>query len=311
MDSAGKTQPLIPTPAHYMDWSLSPDGRRLAIETLEAGTSLSVYDIDRAALMRLTFSGRANHSPVWAPDGKHIVYVSQMEEGGEVIMWIRADGAGEPRRLRQSTNAMGPRSFSPDGRHLAFAEFSAETNSDIWTLPIDSSDADHPKAGKPEVFLQTPFNEMFPVISPDGRWMAYVSNESGTTEVYVRPFAGGSPASGGKWQISIGAGMCPVWSRAARQLFYVAYDINRETSRVIVTDYTVEGESFHVGRQHAWVDKEFRLTVGQRFALAPDGKRIVWLQPQELADEPKGNLHLTLLVNWFDEVRRRMTPVAK
>src|SRR5258706_2718859 len=95
-------------------------------------------------------------------------------------------------------------------------EQSPETSFDIWTLPLDLTDPDHPKPGKPELFLGTPAVEVSPVFSPDGRWLAYMSLESGGPEVYVRPF----PGPGGKWQVSTGGGVMPVWSRNGRELFY-------------------------------------------------------------------------------------------
>ena len=310
MNSAGKTEPLVPTPAHYMDASLSPDGTRLAIRKSEARDTIFIYDIRRGTLMRLTFGGRDRY-PVWAPDGKHLVYESQ-HDGIHALSWIRADGAGEPQPLYRTTNPISPFSFSPDGRRLAFTEVAAETNSDIWTLPMDTRDPDNPKAGRPEVLLQTPANEVWPAISPDGRWLAYMQNESGINEIYVRSFVDGSPVSGGRWQISgEGGAQNPIWSRTSRQLFYEAYDMNRNTWRVMVSDYTADGDSFHAGKPRPWVEKEFPGTVGSSFDLAPDGKRIMILKPIELPAEHAGNLHVTLLLNWFDEVRRRMPLSAK
>ncbi len=136
--------------------------------------------------------------------------------GGFGLGWIRADGAGEIQRLLDSKNIVIPYSFFPDGRRLAYHEFDPETGCDLWTLPLDVSDPDHPKPGKPELFLRTPSNERYPAVSPDGRWIAYQSDESGRYEVYVRPF----PGPGGKWQISNSGGMLPIWSRNGRELFF-------------------------------------------------------------------------------------------
>ena len=119
-----------------------------------AQADIWVYDLERDALAtKLTFAN-PNHGPVWSPDGKYIAYQSQFK-GGVAIALIRADGAGEPRRLWETKNFVAPSSFSPDGRRLAFFEMTPETGSDIWTLPLDMSDPDHPKPGKPEVFLRT------------------------------------------------------------------------------------------------------------------------------------------------------------
>ena len=116
---------------------------------------------------------------------------------------MRSDGSGEPQQLLASQYNICPWSFSPDGRRLAYYEGNPKTGADIWTITLDTSDPDHPKVGKPEPFLATPLNEWGPMFSPDGRWIAYGSDESGTQEVYVRPFPAGR---GGKWQISNSGG---------------------------------------------------------------------------------------------------------
>jgi hypothetical protein len=112
MDANGKTQPFISAPGHYVDPRLSPDGRRLAVGSRDAGGGIVIYDVERASPLKLTLDSVVNRSPIWAPDGKHITYVSE-SEGSNAIMWIRADGGGEPQRLRQSNYFMAPGSFSP------------------------------------------------------------------------------------------------------------------------------------------------------------------------------------------------------
>ena len=170
MDSSGRTQPLLATPGIYLYPRFSPDGQRLA---LSVGTGKSqdiyVYDSQRDALSRLTFTGQGNNNPVWTPDGKHIVFGS-----ANSLWWIRADGAGEAQRLLESKYPLVPSSFHPDGRRLAYYEVNRETGADIWTLPLDLSDPELPKPGKPEVFLRTPRNEGVPQFSPDGRWILCV-----------------------------------------------------------------------------------------------------------------------------------------
>jgi serine/threonine-protein kinase len=205
LDSSGKTKPLVAAPGVYNFPRFSPDGHQLALVTNSSnGTDLSIYDLQRETMARLTFSGRVGQ-PVWTPDGKHIVFRSLSSDGAGLLSWIRADGAGETQPLLTSGNSVYTTSFSPDGKHLAYVETNAETGQDIWTLPLDISEPDHPKPGKPELFLGTPSNERNAVFSPDGRWIAYCSDESGIHEIYVRPF----PSSGGgKWQISVGGFVC-------------------------------------------------------------------------------------------------------
>ena len=134
---------------------------------------------------------------------------------------IRSDGAGKPQPLTQSKKPQYPSSFTPDGTRLAFFELSSGTGFDLWTVALES-DGGGLRAGKPEVFLQTPAEEQTPSFSPDGRWLAYASDESGTFQVCVRAF----PDKGGKWQISNSGGTWPMWSRDGRELAVVTQNPN-------------------------------------------------------------------------------------
>jgi serine/threonine-protein kinase len=192
-----------------------------------------------------------------------------------------------------------PWSFSPDGRHLAYFGHGPETDYDIWTVTLDTSDPDHPKAGKPEPFLRTPADELRPMFSPDGRWIAYDSDESGTEEIYVRPFPGGR---GGKWQISTGGGIYPNWSNNGRELFYGA----KADKRIMVVDYTVTGDSFVPGKPRPWSEKQIFFSTYLSVALAPDGKRFAVFPMPEAAGPEKGSVHVTFLLNFLDELRRQI-----
>jgi serine/threonine-protein kinase len=307
MDNSGKTQPLLAVPGPYYSPRFSPDGKRLALAVGSArGNDIQVYDWQRDRMTRLTFT-QTNFFPVWTPDGKHIVFQSQ-SSGASSLRWIRADGAGEAQPLLESKARAEPYSFSPDGPRLGFAERSVDTGLDLWTLPLDVSDPEHPKPGKPELFLRTPFNEQEPAFSPDGRWVAHTSNESGRNEVYVRPFPGGAPSGSGKWQISTGGGHYPVWSRNSRELFY---ETRTPDNRIMVSTYTVKGDSFAADKPRPWSNTQIREPAGElNLDLAPDGKRFAVFPRPEPAGEPKGSVHVTVLLNFFDELRRRV-PVGK
>jgi len=269
------------------------------------GHDIYVYDWRHDTMPRLTFNGNGNYDPVWTPDGKHIAY-----DALDGLWWVRADGAGQPQRLLENSGFTTPYAFSPDGKRLSYYVSGSETKYDILTLPLDLSDPEHPKPGKPEAFLRTPANEIYGAFSPDGRWVAYQSDESGTYEVYVRPFgnsqAGSSQgSSGGKWQISSGGGTKPVWSRDGRELFYANTDL-----KLMVSDYVVKGDSFTYSKPRLWADKQL-LPGGGRpfFDIAPDGKRFaVFARPE--SEEKQGNVHVTFLLNFFDEVARKV-PTAK
>src|SRR2546422_1123208 len=207
MDSTGKTQPLLAALGLYISPRFSPDGKRLAlIVGLFGSGDIQVFDWQRDTMTPLTFA-QINYRPVWTPDGKQIAFGSKSPNAGSgYVRLIRAHGAGEGRPRIEAKGDPDPHSFSPDGQRLAFAEVGANTGEDLWTLPLDLSDPEHPKPGKPELFLRTASDEIEPAFSPDGRWIAYTSNESTRDEVYVRPFPGGARSASGRWQISNGGG---------------------------------------------------------------------------------------------------------
>jgi Tol biopolymer transport system component len=298
LDGAGKVQPLLAKPDNYGLPSLSPDGQRLALDVTEgSGTDIWLYDWQRDTMTRLTFTGTAQ-TPLWSPDGRYIAF----RVVGEGMSVIRSDGAGKPQSLTQSKNLQAPWSFIPDGRRLAFFEQGSGTVYDLWTVPLESDDAGL-RAGKPEVFLQTPADERYPSFSPDGRWMAYSSAESGIFQVYVRAF----PDKGGKWQISNSNGTYPMWSRNGHELFFETLD-----NHIMAAAYTVKGDSFVADKPRLWSEKQIGGVPNsvKNVDLAPDGKRIVALMPVETAEAPKAQNHVIFLENFFDEVRRKV-PIGK
>ncbi len=301
MDNTGKTQPLPAAPGPYYTPRFSPDGKRLALAVGSAGGSdIQVYDWQRETMTRLTFT-QTGFSPVWTPDGKHIAFESR-PPGANSIRWVRADGAGEAQLLLESKDEMRAYSFSPDGKRLALAERGANTGFDLWMLPLDLSDPERPKPGKPELFLRTPFDEQDPAFSPDGRWIAYTSNESARNEVHVRSLPGGTPSGSGKWQISTGGGKYPIWSRNGRELFYESVD-----NRIMVSTYIANGDSFAADRPRLWSDTEIRDPAGLwNLDLAPDGTRFAVFLRGDATGEQKGSVHVTVLLNFFDELRRRV-----
>jgi serine/threonine-protein kinase len=293
LDSSGKASPLLATPGTYGTPRLSPDARKLAF--IGDGPDVYIRDVERDTTSRVTFTGHSN-VPVWAPDGKHLAFQAIGNAFG--ISWVRSDGAGDPQQLLQSPNILVPWSFSPDGRRLLYFEHSPETGYDLWTLPLDITDPDHPKPGKPELFLRTPADENVPRFSPDGRWIAYRSNESGSDEIYVRPFPAGS---GGKWQVSAGGGLYGLWSNNGHELFYESAD-----RRIMVVDYAVKGDSFVPGKPRVWSDRQIFFPGTSNLDLAPDGKRFAVLVLTESAPGEGSSVHVTMLQNFFDELKRRV-----
>ena len=299
LDATGDPQPLPAAPAQYAAPRSSPDGTRIAVLVSESsGTNLSVYEWAQNRMTRLTFLKSVGIYPTWTPDGKHLAFPSDSQElSGPGIYWIRADGAGEPQRLAEGQNLV-PYSFSPDGTRLAYFQRGG-ANFGIWTLPLDLADAEHPKAGKPETFLKSKSDLRNPAFSPDGRWIAYNSWETGNSEIYVRPFRPSGQSPGGKWQVSTAGGGGPShWSRSGRELLYTDF-----VGQIRVAPYTAKGDSFALGAPRLWSQKG--QLPGLNLDLMPDGKRFIAVMPTAAATPAAPRTHVTFLLNFADELRRR------
>jgi Tol biopolymer transport system component len=216
---------------------------------------------------------------------------------------IRSDGAGKAEPLTHSKNQQYPWSFTPDGKRMSFQD--RVNSQDPYDLDVLSLEGDGSglHAGKPGVLLQTPADERTPAFSPDGRWLAYDSKESGTYQIYVRAF----PDKGGKWQISNAGGAYPMWSRTGHELFFETLE-----NQIMVATYTVNGDSFVADRPRLWSEKKLGGVVNnvRNVDLAPDGKRIVALMPVDTAVAQQSQKHLIFLENFADELRRKV-PVGK
>ena len=306
LDSAGKTQPLFSAPGLFaMSPRFSPDGKHLAfaMDTRQARMDVWVQDLERGTTSRLTSLLGVNGWPVWTPDGKNIVF-ARTRAPPRGLFWIRADGSGEAQRLTDGKLLQSATSFSPDGKRLAYFQPGPHGNSEIWTASVEGDNA-HPRLGKAEPFLRTQFiSERDPVFSPDGRWLAYSSDETGIFEVYVRPF----PGPGSKSQISTGGGQLPIWSRAS-ELFFVSND-----HRIMVAGYTVKGDTFAAGRPTEWSQKSLSyVSADGCYDLAPGGNRFAVVQSPggTAAEEQKPIDSVTVLLNFFDELRRRVPARGK
>jgi Tol biopolymer transport system component len=291
IDASGKADAILQKPGMYYSPRFSPDGGRLAF-AIESGngSDVFVYNFVSQLNTRLSFTpGQGNIEPIWTPDGKHIAYRSLRPPA---LWWVRADGGGEPQRLYLSSSlGIQATSFSPDGTRLAYNQ-----DADVLILPLDLTDPERPKPGSPERLLSTQVNEALAAFSPDGQWIAYTSDESGRQEVYVRR----TSETAGKWQVSGDGGYLPIWSHDRREIFYLS-----PGNRIMATEYEVRGDSFVVRKPRQWSSTQILGPGYTQFDLAPDGKRVVGLLDLAPAPEKTENVHVTFLLNFFDELRRR------
>jgi serine/threonine-protein kinase len=306
MDRAGKFTPVRETPGNYYMPALSPDGKRLALAINDGKKSdVWVLDLARDTLMRLTFDGY-NVGPIWTPGGERITY-EHLGPGAGDLYWTRADGTGTPLRLTSVSGRVYPASWHPDGKVLTLEQGSVGSEdrglatglgqSSTLMMTIEGNDKQGWKPGELRPLLTGSYNAWDSSFSPDGRWLAYASNESGDFEVYVRPF----PGPGGKWQISTGGGRYPKWSRTTKELFYRTFD-----SKIMVAPYTVTGDSFTAGKAQLWSTGQFTERLGSvNFDIHPDGKRFVVLKTPP-SKEGSATSRFTFVFNFFDELRRKV-----
>ncbi len=282
LDLQGHLEPIALPPRDYWGPSLSPDGTRVAITTSGRVMEIWICELDRGALSKFAFEG-SNHIPVWTRDGARLAFSSD-REGPYNLFWKPADGSGAAERLSTSDWHQDPASWSPDGKILAYAQDHATTGWDIWLLHMDGK-------RREEAFLATDFDEYHPMISPDGRWLAYVSNESGRFEVYVQPF----PAGGRKWLVSTQGGTAPLWTRDGAKLLY------REGDRLLAV--RVEADStFSAGRPRLLFEAPMSVSSGYGppdYDVTADGGRFFMIPRADRF--PRKRIHLVL--NWFEELR--------
>jgi serine/threonine-protein kinase len=293
VDREGGVSKLWDSEASYASPAVSPDGRRLALSVLrDSNWDVWVYDLEREVATRLTFHDGYDADQIWSPDGEHIIFTSS-RDGYPSPYRKRADGSGNAERLLDSEEEFYPLSVSPDGQVLIGE--TTENDIDIGVLSLEE-----PGALKP--FLASSFADRDPRFSPDGRWVAYASDESGVPEVYVRPF----PEAGGRWQVSDGGGRFPTWSRTGRELFY------RTDEGIMVAAVETVGDTFRVGKAQTLFEGSFR--GGMRgisvfgyifrdFDVTPDGKHFVMFPSDEDRAE---QTNVTVVFNWFDDLRRTL-----
>jgi len=270
----------------------SPDGKRLAFQKGGNG-AISIHDLARGTTSPLTMTSSGVMYPIWTPDGERLTYAHPRRTpkgAGQAIYWKRSDGTGEEEPLTpESILTAYPSSWSPDGKVLAFQRLADKDGGccEVWTLTI----GENGKPQEPRQFLTSKAGQ--PSFSPDGRWLAYVSFESGIPQVYVVPF----PGAGGRWQVSTDGGVEPLWSKSGHELFYA------KGSTLIAVPYSVEKNSFQPGKPQTLLADGLEMRAPfPSYDVAPDGQHFVIFQ------FPGGKMittaQPTVVLNWLDQARQ-------
>jgi Tol biopolymer transport system component len=290
LDRTGKRLNSVGKPGLIREAALSLDEKHVAFELADpqtGGSDLWLLDLARGATSRFTFSPAPifTGNPVWSPDGARIVYQSRHTVLRDLYQKA-ANGAGKEELLTHATgyNAY-PNDWSPDGKFIVYVQTSQPTKRDLWLLPTEG---DH----KPVPYLQTPANEDFGQFSPDGRWMAYASDESGQNQIYVQSI----PTGGAKWQISTAGGSEPRWRRDGKELFYIASD-----QKLMAVPMKVSAAGVEAGTPQALFE-DVPAGAPERFTYQPtaDGQRFLFLAPANTeAPAP-----ITVLLNWQSRAKK-------
>ncbi len=289
VDRTGKLLEPVGAPGRLDSPRLSPDGKQVAVvreDTQTRTTDIYVIDVTRGVSSRLTFDPGDDRFPLWSPDGSRIAWQAYRDGAWQIYQKL-ASGIGPEELLLKSEARVVSDSWSPDGRHLTYTQGDPKTKNDLWVLPLTGE-------RKPFLFLQTPFDERGGRLSPDGRWIAYESDDQGRYEISVQPF----PASGGKWQISTTGGIHPRWRADGKELYFISNDNKLMAAEV------KPGSGFEAGVPKTLFDlaplRVSNSPFSSGYSVSAAGERFLFVtQGQEVA-----NLQYTVVVNWLAEAKK-------
>jgi serine/threonine-protein kinase len=296
VDRKGAAQELSVPPRAYVYPMISPDGTQVALDIRDQDMDIWTWNFARQTLTRLTSDPAPDRSPIWSPDGRRVFFGSD-RNGASNVFSQAADGTGAAERVVESSTPLFPESFSRDGTQLVLREEDTKTGVDIQLLTLQAN-------RRVEGLLESPFSDQNPDLSPDGRWMAYESNESGQMEIYVRPFP---DVNAGRWQVSTGGGTRPAWSRDGRELFYLTGPPGNALKRMMRVPVR-PGATFEMGNPQLLFEGPYYTGfVGRTYDVSPDGQRFLMIKDAAAtaqAGSPPPQIIVTL--NWFDELKRRV-----
>jgi eukaryotic-like serine/threonine-protein kinase len=302
VDRLGKEESLGAPERPYVYPRLSPDGSRIAVTVNDQEQDIWIWDVGRRTLRRFTTDPAEERYSAWTPNGKQIAFGSH--RGREAGMWWQAaDGTGTPERLGgfpfNRYGNLNPTTISPDGSHLVATATGRPPN--LWILTLNGDPQPTPllQTGSSPRDIGRSATEQNAEISPDGHWIAYESLEAGQFDVYVRPFP---DVTGGKWPVSTNGGSQPLWARSGKELFF----IDRSGALMGVR---VEGQSsFTIGTPAKILDSSYVWSVptyaGRMYDISPDGQRFLMLKQSSLPDRTSAPRSITVVQNWFEELKR-------
>jgi Tol biopolymer transport system component len=281
-DRAGKQIDTVGPPGNYPSIGLSPDEKRVAVQRDEKGSAnIWLLDTTRNNLTRFTFELAWDFAPIWSPDGSGIVFSSV--RGGPVDLHVKpVSGSSNEELLLKTSHPKVPADWSSDGKLILYMEMNAKGKYDLWILPLEGDRT-------PKPFLQDDFNKFGAKFSPDERWIAYSSDESGQPQVYVQPF----PGPGGKHQISTAGGTGPWWRRDGNELFYISED-----GKLMAVEVK-GGSTFEAGAANPLFDTHFKVGATHNYAVSGDGQRFLINDFNETSAPP-----LTVVLNWTADLKR-------
>jgi eukaryotic-like serine/threonine-protein kinase len=301
----GKESALKADARPYGTLRLSPDATRVAMDVRTGTFDIWVWDLARETLMPIDRDPAVDMAPIWSADGRRIIWASTRAGGNPNLYWQAADGSGTPERLTTSVTAQFPTSTTPDGSHVLLYSPNGVTGGigtfaalDIFRLALT------PPGRQPEVLLQSAAQKFGGEVSPDGRWLAYESNEAGQPQVFVRPYPN---VDAGRWQMSTAGGTRPLWARNGRELFFL-------DGSDLLTSVAIHAtaSSFDAGKPVRLLSTKYvggSTTRGynlRAYDVSPDGQQFLMLKEPTAPSTPAPSPTLTVVMNWLDELNARV-----
>jgi eukaryotic-like serine/threonine-protein kinase len=305
VDRKGHEEPTGAPPRAYGTPRLSPDGTRVAAEIYDQLTDVWIWDFARETLRRLTFDSGGNGMSVWTPDSRQIIFESNRTSVSSVYKQA-VDGTGTVDRLSTSATPQWSTSITPDGTWVAGFELLPKTVPNVIFLPLTRAVArpgSNPQPGisqsPVEPLAETRFKGKMAAFSPNGRYIAYQSDESGHDEIYIRPFP---RVNNGRWQVSTAGGTRPVWARSGRELFYL--DASNALTAVPVD---ISGPTISIGSPAKLFDTGYaEPNPSRHYDVSADGQRFLMLKASATGDPNATPVSMVLVEHWFEELKQRV-----